>query len=80
MPLPLYGFLQGDTVGLLILAEEDDTLQSLAQKLQEGAGLRVAAKDHVQVVYNDQVLDPTITIAQAGIQALDRFDVMEGEP
>jgi Toluene-4-monooxygenase system protein B (TmoB) len=80
MPLPLYGFLQGDTVGLLILAEEDDTLQSLAQKLQEGAALRVAAKDHVQVVYNDQVLDPTITIAQAGIQALDRFDVMEGEP
>jgi hypothetical protein len=45
MPIPLYGFLQGDTVGLLILAEKDDTLQSLAQKLQEGASLRVAKKN-----------------------------------
>jgi hypothetical protein len=80
MPVPLYGFLQGDTVGLLILAEEDDTLQSLAQKLQDSASLRVAHKDHVQVVYNEKVMDPTITIAQAGIQALDRFDVTEGKP
>ena len=32
MSIPLYGFLQGDTVGLVILAEEDDTLQALAQK------------------------------------------------
>jgi hypothetical protein len=78
MPVPLYGFLQGDTVGLLILAEEDETLQSLAQKLQEGASLRVAHKEHVQVVYNDKVMDPTITIAQAGFQALDRFDVIGG--
>jgi hypothetical protein len=78
MPVPLYGFLEGDTVGLLILAEEDDTLQSLAQKLQEGASLRVAKKDHVQVVYNEKVMDPTITIAQAGFQALDRFDVIGG--
>jgi hypothetical protein len=80
MPVPLYGFLQGDTVGLLILAEEDDTLQSLAQKLQDAASLRVAAKDHVQVVYNEKIMDPTVTIAQAGIQALDRFDVTEGKP
>ena len=76
MPVPLYGFLQGDTVGLLILAEEGDTLQSLAQKLQDGASLRVAAKDHVQVVYNEHVMDLTQTVAQAGFQALDRFDVI----
>jgi hypothetical protein len=78
MPIPLYGFLQGDTVGLLILAEKDDTLQSLAQKLQEGASLRVAKKNHVQVVHNERVMDPTITIAEAGFQALDRFDVIGG--
>jgi hypothetical protein len=78
MPIPLYGFLQGDTVGLLILAEKDDTLQSLAQKLQEGASLRVAKKNHVQVVHNEKVMDPTITIAEAGFQALDRFDVIGG--
>jgi Toluene-4-monooxygenase system protein B (TmoB) len=76
MPIPLYGFLQGDTVGLLILADEGDTLQSLARKLEDAASLRVARKDEVQVVYNEKVIDPTITIAQAGFQALDRFDVI----
>jgi hypothetical protein len=76
MPIPLYGFLQGDTVGLLILAEEDDTIQSLAGRLQDAASLRVASRDRVQVMYNDKAMDPAITIAQAGIQALDRFDVI----
>jgi hypothetical protein len=78
MPIPLYGFLQGDTVGLLILAEEGDTLQSLAQKLQDAASLRVASRDRVQVIYNDKAMDPAINIAQAGFQALDRFDVISG--
>lgn len=78
MPIPLYGFLQGDTVGLLILAEEGDTLQALARKLQDAASLRVAATDHIQVVYNDKIMDPAITVSQAGLQALDRFDVISG--
>jgi Toluene-4-monooxygenase system protein B (TmoB) len=78
MPIPLYGFLQGDTVGLLILADEDDTLQSLARKLQDAASLRVASRDRVQVIYDDKPMDPAITIAQAGLQAMDRFDVISG--
>ncbi len=78
MPIPLYGFLQGDTVGLLILAEEGDTLQVLARKLQDAASLRVAGRDHVQVVYNDKTMDPAVTVVQAGLQALDRFDVISG--
>jgi Toluene-4-monooxygenase system protein B (TmoB) len=78
MPIPLYGFLQGDTVGLLILADEGETLQSLAQKLQDAASLRVAGRDRVQVIYNDKAMDPAITVAQARLQALDRFDVIPG--
>ena len=78
MPVPLYGFLQGDTVGLLILADDGDTLETLAQKLQAAASLRVAARDPVRVVYKDQTMDPTMTVAQAGFEALDRFDVISG--
>lgn len=78
MPIPLYGFLQGDTIGLLILAEEGDTLKALAAKLQDAASLRVARKEQVQLVYNHQTMDPTMTVAQAGMQALDRFDVIAG--
>jgi hypothetical protein len=76
MPVPLYGFLQGDTLGLLILAEDWDTLETLARKLQAAASLRVAARDQVRVVYKDETMDPAMTVAQAGLQALDRFDVI----
>jgi Toluene-4-monooxygenase system protein B (TmoB) len=78
MPIPLYGFLQGDTVGLLILADDGETLEALARKLQAAASLRVAARDPVWVVYNDKTMDPTLTVAQAGFEALDRFDVLSG--
>ena len=78
MPVPLYGFLQGDTVGLLILAEDGDTLDALARKLQAAASLRVAARHAIRVVYKDKTMDPTMTVAQAGFEALDRFDVLSG--
>lgn len=76
MPIPLYGFLEGDTLGLLVLCEEADTVLELARKLQDAASIRVATHDNVEVVYNGKALDPGITVAQAGLQALDRFDVV----
>jgi hypothetical protein len=79
MPIPLYGFLEGDTIGLLIVAEETETVQALAQKLQEEASIRVAPREKVQVVYKEKVLDPCLTLAQAGLEALERFDVVRGE-
>lgn len=80
MPIPLYGFLQGDVVGLLILAEEGDTIRTLEGKLQDAASLRVAGREEAKLVFNEKVIDPAITVAQAGLQALDRFDVISGQP
>ena len=76
MPIPLYGFLEGDTLGLLMLAEEGETVLQLARKLQEAASLRVARNDKIDLVYNGKAIDPGITVAQAGFQELDRFDVI----
>ncbi|WP_263355187.1 toluene-4-monooxygenase system B family protein [Acidicapsa acidisoli] len=78
MPVPLYGFLQGDVLGLVILADEEETVQSLAQKLQDACSLRVACKDHVRLIYNNKEMNPALTVAQAGFQALDRIDVVAG--
>jgi hypothetical protein len=78
MSIPLYGFLQGDTIGLLILADEGESVQALARKLQDAGNLRVAGRNYVQVVHNDRVIDLALTVAQAGFQALDRFDVISG--
>lgn len=78
MPIPLYGFLQGDTLGLLILADEGESVQALARKLQDAGSLRVAGRNQVQVVHNDKAIDPELTVAQAGFLAFDRFDVISG--
>ena len=76
MSIPLYGFLEGDTVGLLVLAEEDETILDLTRKLQDAASIRVARNDNIDLVYNGKAIDPGLTVAQAGLQALDRFEVI----
>jgi hypothetical protein len=75
MPLPLYGFMEGDTIGLLIVADEEESVDSLARKLQEAASLRVESGEHVEVVYRGAVLDPASTLTQADFKPLQRFDV-----
>jgi hypothetical protein len=77
MPIPLYGFLEGDTLGLVVLAEESETILELARQLQDAAGIRVARQEHVELVYDGNTIDSTRTVAEAGLQALDRFDVIE---
>jgi hypothetical protein len=76
MTIPLYGFLQGDVLGLLILAEEDETVHALSERLQEAASLRVAHTQNVRVIYNGNVLDPGLTLRDAGLGTLERFDVV----
>jgi Toluene-4-monooxygenase system protein B (TmoB) len=81
MPIPLNGFLQGDLIGLVIFADEDETMQSLARKLQRAASVRVRSQQggRVQVLLRGRVLEPTLTVARAGFEPLDRFDVVVGD-
>ena len=74
MPLPLYGFVEGDTIGLLIVADEQESVGSLAAKLRDAASLRVDGSCNMEVVYRGIVLDPDSTLAQADFKPLQRFD------
>ena len=76
VPIVLYGFLQGDTVGLLILAHSDDTVEQVGQKLQQAARVRAAPKATTEVWFKEKILDPSLTLAEAGLEALDRIDVI----
>jgi hypothetical protein len=77
--MPLYGFLEGDTLGILVFAYETDTVQELAQRLQQAASVRVDPhRDDVAVVFNGRTLNPKATLDGIGIGALDRFDVVGG--
>lgn len=77
--IPLYGFLQGDSIGLLVLADESDTAADLAEKLQSAARIRVRAKPKVKVVYQGVIIPSHTTVGQAQMGALDRFDVIKAE-
>jgi hypothetical protein len=75
--IPLYGFLAGDTVGLLILAHPDDSAETLCEKLQSAASVRVAPLQHPVVIHRGKRLHARDTVKAAAIGPLDRFDVVE---
>ena len=56
--IPLYGFLEGDTIGLLVLAEADDSIAEVARKLQTAARLRAAIDGPVTVIQDGKPVDP----------------------
>jgi hypothetical protein len=78
--IPLYGFLQGDTIGLLVLAQPADTAADLCAKLQAAAALRVRPLDNPQVRYGGRMLPAATTVAEARMAPLERFDVVMGPP
>jgi hypothetical protein len=76
MLVPLYGFLAGDTVGLLVLAHDTDTIAEVARKVQQAAAVRVPPSASARVVFEGRTLSDGSTVAEAGLTALDRVDVI----
>ena len=74
--MPLYGFVEGDTLGVVVLMRADDTVGTLATRLQEATALRVAPAGEGRVMVRDQLLDPGSTLRREGIRALDRVDLV----
>lgn len=75
MLLPVYGFLEGDVMGLLVLVHDHHKLDDFANQLTQAAAVRVLPFLARSIHHDGQVLDPQLTLAQAGIKALDRIDV-----
>lgn len=76
MLVPLYGFLRGDTIGLLVLVHDHDTVGAFADKLREAASVRVRPRAVAEVVHGGRTLDRGWTIAEAGLTPLERVDVI----
>jgi hypothetical protein len=75
MLIPLYAFLEGDTLGLVVLAQAQDSVARLADLVQRAACMRVAPRTGLRVWCRGKVLDPSMTLAQAGLAPLDPVDV-----
>lgn len=79
MLIPLIGFVEGDTIGTLVLAHHDMPLSDVADKMREAASVRVDSDDSSwRLEAHDAVLDPDDTVVQAGLSLLDRIDLRRG--
>jgi hypothetical protein len=74
--VPLHGFLQGDSVGLLLLVQDTDTLAHVARTMIDAAAVRVAPAPHARVFKGGVELPLTETVASAGLVALERIDLV----
>jgi hypothetical protein len=78
MLIPLYGFVQGDALGLLVLVQDHDSIATLAATLTEAASVRVAPLLDPRVCHGGRRLSPVLTVAEAGLKPLARVDLVEG--
>ncbi|HEX2676750.1 MAG TPA: toluene-4-monooxygenase system B family protein [Polyangiales bacterium] len=74
--VPLYGFLYGDVMGLVVLAYDTDTLDEVAAKLQRAAAVRIAPQSEVDVLVRGRRIPGSTTVLRAGLAPLDRIDVV----
>ena len=80
MLVPVHGFVRGDTVGLLVLVHDTDTIADLAHMLAAAASVRLAPSPRARVYRGAVELDPTDTVARAGLTALERVDLVPEWP
>ena len=76
MLVPLYGFLRGDTIGLVVLVHDHQSIAEVAATLQEAAAVRVEPRPHADVFVDGRRLDPRQTVHSAGLRPLTRIDVV----
>jgi hypothetical protein len=76
--VPLYGFVQGDVLGILVLAHEHDTIGEVAHSLAQAASMRVTPFERPVVFEGGRQLDSQATVTACGLTALDRIDLMPG--
>ena len=76
MAIPLYVFVRGDTLGLVVLAGETESVDDLAQRLSRAAAPRVALAGRLRVLHRGKLLDGQLSLLEAGVRPLDRVDLL----
>ena len=77
--LPLYGFVQGDTMGVVVLGRLDGTVAELGANLLRAVGVRVGRRGSYQLRAGARRLDPEAALRTAAMEPLDRIDLVWDE-
>ena len=77
--LPLYGFVQGDTMGVVVLGKLDDTIAELGANLLRAVGVRIGRQGPYQLRAGSRWLDSAATLRSQAMELLDRIDLVWDE-
>jgi hypothetical protein len=76
MTIPLYGFVEGDTLGVLVIGHADMTIADVITRLSDAVSTRVDPAGPWQLFAKDEPLDQlNKTIADVGLDAFERIDL-----
>lgn len=75
MLVPLYGIFEGDTLALVLLVQDHQTLHEVAARLLRAASVRVAPRAPLSIYAHGKRLDPELSVAKAGLRPLDLIRV-----
>jgi predicted metal-dependent phosphotriesterase family hydrolase len=75
MAIVLYGFVRGDTLGLVVIAPESERVDDLAQRLNRAAAPRVQLSGDLTVLHRGKALRGELTLLEAGLTSLERVDL-----
>ena len=76
MAIPVYVFVRGDTLGLVVLASVTESVDDLALRLARAAAPRVTLAGRLRVLHRGKLLRGELTLKDAGVVALDRVDLV----
>jgi hypothetical protein len=77
--MPLYGFVQGDTMGVVVLGRLDATVAALGADLLRAAGVRLNRQGPYQLRAGARRLDLEATLRTAAMEPLERIDLVWDE-
>lgn len=74
--IPLYGFVQGDTLGVVVLGRLDATVRDLGENLLRATGVRVKRRGPFRIMSGERSLNLAAPLATLGMHPLDRVDLV----
>ena len=80
--IPVYAFLEGDSLGLLVFAYEDETVADLTRKVCASSRCRINVKDPGRLCarFGGEALEPGMKIRDTGISALSMIEIRKNKP
>lgn len=74
--MPLYAFVQGDTLGVVVLGRLDETVRDLGENLLRATGVRVKRRGPFRIMSGERSLNLAAPLRTLNIRVLDRVDLV----